>query len=153
MLLLAVNTYGYLRAHARVGLLNERLGELERQLHVEKAPVPRKMTPLEQEQLVADVEFANDVLKKDGFRWTFLLDRLEDVVPEQVYIRGIRPNYREGSFSLTGNARSVNDLRTFLDNLSGSADFNDVYLLQQARQENKAGGGLIAFSLVVKGAF
>ncbi len=153
VLLLAFNMYGYLRAHTRVGLLNDRLAELEQQQHVENGTVARKMTPKEQERLVADVEFANEILKKDGFRWTLLLDRLEDVVPERVNIQGIRPNYREGSFSLTGNARSVNDLRTFLDNLSGSPDFNDVYLLRQARQESNYGGSLVSFSLVVKGAF
>jgi type IV pilus assembly protein PilN len=153
VLLLAVNMYGYLRAHTRAGVLSDRLIDLERQQHIEKGPVAPKMTPLEQEQLIADVEFANEVLKKDGFRWTFLLDRLEDVVPERVNIRGIRPNYREGSFSLSGNARSVNDLRTFLDNLSKSPDFNDVYLFQQARKENKGGVSLVTFSIVVKGAF
>ncbi|WP_432821065.1 PilN domain-containing protein [Trichloromonas sp.] len=152
-LLLAVNMYGYWHARNRVGLLNGRLADVEQQMLVEKGPVSRALTPREQEQLVTDVEFANEILKKDGFRWTLLLDRLEAVLPERVSIRGIRPNYREGSFNLTGDARTVADLRMFLDNLSGSADFNDVYLLQQARQERKEGAGLIGFSIVVKGAF
>ncbi|OHB33713.1 MAG: hypothetical protein A2X84_02775 [Desulfuromonadaceae bacterium GWC2_58_13] len=152
-MLLVVNLYGYLHAHTRIGLLNDRLTELEQQQRTEKGPLPRKMTSGEQEQLVADVEFANEILKKDGFRWTLLLDHLEGVVPERVGIRGIRPNYSEGSFTLSGYARSVDDLRKFLDNLIGSPDFNDVYLLQQARQESKDGGSLIGFSIVVKGAF
>lgn len=152
-LLLAFNIYDYLSAYGQIGLLNERLATLEQQRQVEKGPTLRKMTPQEQEQLVADVEFANEILKKDGFRWTLLLDQLENVVPDRVSIRGIRPNYHDGSFSLNGNAYSVGDLRKFLDNLIGSSDFNDVYLLQQSKQENRTGGSLIAFSIVVKGAF
>ncbi len=153
LLLLLFNLYGYLSAHDRVGLLNDRLADVDRQQQAETGTLAPKMTISEQEQLIADVEFANDILKRDGFQWTLLLDRLEEVVPEQVYIRGIRPNYEEGSFGLSGSARNVAALRAFLDNLSKSPGFSDFYLLQQALQEQQGGGGLIGFSIVVKGAF
>jgi type IV pilus assembly protein PilN len=153
VLLLAFNAYGYLRAQARIGLLSDRLAELERQRQAESGPPVPKMTPQEQEQLVADVEFANEILKQDGFRWTLLLDQLESVVPERVAIGSIRPNFAAGSFNLSGKARGVEDLKTFLDNLIGSPYFSDVYLLQQARQDLRDGGSLVGFSLVVKGAF
>jgi len=152
-LLLVANLYGYWRAYDQIGLLNGRLAALEQKRQAQQGPLPRKMTTKEQEQLTADIEFANEILKQDGFRWTLLLDKLETVVPDRVSIRGIRPNYREGSLNLSGYAATVEDLRKFLDNLIGSSDFNDVYLLQQAKDENKAGGSLVAFSIVVKGAF
>jgi type IV pilus assembly protein PilN len=152
MLLAAVNLYGYLRSHAEVGQLTAWLAEIERQ---QKPPrrEEQKMTKQEQQTLMADVDFANQNLKMDDFHWTQLLDHLEAVVPERVSIRGIRPDFRQGSFTLTGNARSVDDLRGFLDNLHASTEFNDVYLLQQSRQELQDGTPLLNFSIVVKGAF
>jgi type IV pilus assembly protein PilN len=152
LLLAAVNLYGYLRSQAEVGQLTAWLAEIERQ---QKTPrrEEQKMTQQEQQTLRADVDFANQNLKMDGFRWTQLLDHLEAVVPERVSIRGIRPDFRQGSFTLTGYARSVDDLRGFLDNLHASTGFNDVYLLQQSRQEQQDGSRLLDFSIVVKGAF
>lgn len=152
LLLTAVNLYGYLRSYAQVGQLNARLGELERQQKKPQGEV-RKMSPQEQQALSTDVDFANQILKMDGFRWTQLLDHLEEVVPERVSVRGIRPDFRQGSFTLTGYARKVDDLRGFLDNLHASTGFSDVYLLQQAEQDQQDGSRLLNFSIVVKGAF
>lgn len=151
-LLAAVNLSGYLRSQAQIGQLHIRLGELEQQQKTPKGEV-RKMSPQQQQLLIADVDFANQILKVDGFRWTRLLDRLEAVVPERVSIRGIRPDFRQGAFTLTGYARNVDDLRRFLDNLHASTGFNDVYLLQQSQQEQQNDKGLLSFSIVVKGAF
>ncbi|MEJ2200622.1 MAG: PilN domain-containing protein, partial [Desulfuromonadaceae bacterium] len=116
LLLGAFNLYGYMQGRDRIAQLTVRLAELDRTRQNPEVRT-RKMTPQEQEQLNAEVEFANQILRMDAFRWTELLDRLEQVVPEQVSVRGIRPDFGEGSLSLNGYARSVDDLRRFLDNL------------------------------------
>jgi type IV pilus assembly protein PilN len=153
LLLLGAGMYSYLRSHQRVGQLNARLAELEGAHKAGEESVKAVLTGPEQESLVADIKFANEILNMDGFRWTRLLDRLEAVLPEQVGIQAINPEYKEGSFSLTGHARDVEDLRNLLDNMSASPDFSDVYLLQQSREETPEGETLLSFSLVVKGAF
>lgn len=101
------------------------------------------------------VAFANSVLRKDTFRWTELLDRLETVVPDGVGLRDIQPDYRDGSLRIGGLARNLVKLQLFLDNLLASPDFSSVYLMNQTRLDPRAGQGsqALSFSLVLKGAF
>lgn len=155
-LLLVLNLAFYLRGQGQVRHLKVRLAELDREL-AGGQDVAADFSPSAYRQLLGEVAFANEILVKDSFRWTALLDRLEEVVPDKVMIRGIQPDYKAGSLRLTGQARRVRDLRLFLDNLILSPDFNDVYLLQQAREVSKSDRGRaregIGFSIVVKGAF
>lgn len=153
LLLLGAQGYGYLRDYRQLGQVERWLAELEARGGIEGEPTRPPLSTAERERLLSDVDFANGILRMDGFRWTRLLDRLEGVLPETVGIQAIRPDYAKGSFSLTGQARDLEALRQFLDNLSASPDFSDVYLRQQARRETPAGGSLIGFSLEVKGAF
>lgn len=151
--LLAGNGFYCLRAHDRIAQLNDRLTELEGQARAVRGAAPPKLDEQEQKRLLADIAFANQTLKMDSVHWTALLDRLEALVPPNVGIRGIHPDFRTGSFNLTAAAVSVGDLRIFLDNLSASPDFNDVYLLQQARLDAENAESLVNFSIVVKGVF
>lgn len=153
LLLLSALVYGYLRDYRQVGQFEQWLAELETRGGIESAPTRPPLSTAERERLLSDVDFANSILRMDGFRWTHLLDRLEGVLPETVGIQAIRPDYAKGSFSLTGQARDLDALRRLLDNLSASPEFSDVYLLQQSRRENPTGGSLLGFSLEVKGAF
>ena len=153
LLLLSALVYGYLRDYRQVGQFEQWLAELETRGGIESTPMRPALSTAERERLLSDVDFANGILRMDGFRWTHLLDRLEVVLPETVGIQAIRPDYAKGSFSLTGQARDLDALRRLLDNLSASPEFSDVYLLQQARRDNPAGGSLLGFSLEVKGAF
>lgn len=153
LLLLGALVYGYLRDYRQLGQVEQWLVELETRGEIESAPKRPPLSATERERLLSDVDFANGILRMDGFRWTRLLDQLEGVLPETVGIEAIRPDYAKGSFSLTGQARDLDALRQFLDNLSASPEFSDVYLLQQAWRENPSGGGLLGFSLEVKGAF
>ena len=151
--LLAFNGYDYFRTRNRIVQLEERLTELEDKEEKVRGTAPPKLGAQEQKQLTADIEFANQTLKRDRFRWTSLLDRLEKLVPPGVAIRGISPDFKSGAINLTASAVDVKDLQTFIDNLIGSPDFHDVYLLQQARQEARTGSALLNFSVVVKGVF
>jgi len=151
--LLALHGYDYFRSRNRIVQLEERLTELEAKTEKVRGTAPPKLDAQEQKQLTADIEFANQTLKKDSFRWTALLDHLEKLVPPGVAVRGIRPDFQTGAVNLTAAAVGVKELQSFLDNLIGSPDFHDVYLLQQARQEARTGGALLNFSVVVKGAF
>lgn len=153
LLVLGVLTYGYLRDYRHFTQVEQWLVELETRGRVESAPTRPALSGTERERLLSDVDFANGILRMDGFRWTRLLDRLEGVLPETVGIQAIRPDYAKGSFSLTGQARDLDALRRLLDNLSASPEFSDVYLRQQARRETPDGEGLLGFSLEVKGAF
>jgi type IV pilus assembly protein PilN len=154
VLLLALNIGFYFRTQSQARQLKERVAEFDRELAGRQENAV-EFSPAAYEEMLEEIAFANEILLKDSFRWTALLDRLEEVVPDKVIIRGIQPEYKSGSLNLTGGARRVEDLRRFLDNLIESSQFSDVYLLQQARETGKGrnGGGDIGFSVVVRGAF
>ncbi len=153
LLLLGVLAYSYLQDYRQISQIEQWLAELEGRERGEAAPSRPVLSGPERERLLAEVDFANGILRMDGFRWTRLLDQLEGVLPERVGIQAIRPDYAKGSFSLTGQARDLDALRQLLDNLSASPEFSDVYLMQQARREIPSGESLLGFSLEVKGAF
>lgn len=153
LLLLSALVYSYLRDYRQLTQVEQWLAELETRAGAVSTPARPALSGTERERLLSDVDFANGILRMDGFRWTRLLDRLERVLPETVGIQAIRPDYAKGSFSLTGQARDLDALRRLLDNLSASPEFSDVYLRQQARRDDPDGGSLLGFSLDVKGAF
>lgn len=153
VLLLALNLGFYLRSRSQAHQLKERLAEFDRELAGRQETIA-EFNPAAYEEILKEIAFANEILVKDSFHWTALLDRLEEVVPDKVIIRGIQPDYKSGSLNLTGGARRVEDLRRFLDNLIESSTFSDVYLLQQARETGRGNNdGDIGFTVVVRGAF
>jgi len=115
------------------------------------------LQPGERETLRQAVPFANQLLLADSFRWTALLGRLEELVPEGVAIRSLQPDYAKGDLSLTAVALGVDELRRFLDALSVAEGFEKSYLLSQSFV--KAGGKdsreqpLLQFSINIREVF
>jgi type IV pilus assembly protein PilN len=136
--------------------IREHLAELGREATSAKQAEGSTFTPAAYEKLLDDIRFANEILAQDSFRWTALLNRLEEEVPARVAISSIAPDYKGKSLRLTGLAREVEDLQRLLDSLLASTYFSDVYLLQQSRLKEAGQGdtaGAISFSIVVRGAF
>jgi type IV pilus assembly protein PilN len=156
VLLLALGVGLLVSRHAQVRQIRAHLAELGREVAGAEKAEGSTFTPAAYQKLLNDIRFANEILAQDSFRWTALLNRLEEVVPERVAISGIVPDYKEKSLKLTGLARGVEDLQQLLDSLIASAYFSDVYLLQQSRLKEAGQGdaaGAISFSIVVRGAF
>jgi type IV pilus assembly protein PilN len=156
VLLLAIGVGLLISSQSQVRQIREHLAELGREAAGKENAEGKTFTPAAYEKLLADIRFANEILAQDSFRWTALLNRLEEVVPERVAVSGIVPDYKEKSLKLTGLARGVEDLQQFLDSLIASAYFSDVYLLQQSRLKDSGpieAAGVISFSIVVRGAF
>lgn len=122
-----------------------------------KVQKPQEISPERRRQLQEEVAFANDLIEKDGFRWTALLGRLEDVAVEGIALRSVQPDFKGRSLRLNGAARSVPQLQTYLDRLIASPDFSEVYLLDQAtsagKDERNGEWQGTSFSLAVKGGF
>jgi hypothetical protein len=108
-------------------------------------------------QLRQEVALANDILARNSFRWTVMLDRLEEVVQDGITIRSLQPDYREGSLRLFAAARGLPQLSTLLERLLASGFYSDVYLLEQTSTKVKDGSGVerpaINFSVMLKGVF
>lgn len=126
--ILAFNTTTLLKSRAQEALLRERLA----QLHGSSGVTGRQdADPQTVQRLNKRVEFANHLLEGDHYRWTQLFDQLEGLAIDGIGIATLVPDYRGKTLKLTGRARNVQVLRTFLDRLATSRDFSKVYLLQQ----------------------
>lgn len=145
----------WLRLHRQQRQVETRLQEVQ-QTQAVRRPLadssPKALPALRQEVLLA-----NDILARDSFRWTVMLDHLEEVVQDGITIRAMQPDYQAGSLRLSAAARGLPQLGSFLDRLLASGFFADVYLLDQTSTKLKDAAGVersaIAFSLLLKGAF
>jgi len=154
LLLLIVNLLSVFRGRSEISNLVGRLDEIRSDVDQQKGG--DGYSPAAYEKMKADVAYANDILKRDSFRWTALLDRLETLAPTGMIVQNIQPDYKTGGFNISGLVREVSVLRRFLDNMAASDDFRDVYLLKQARTEVDMGGSkktLISFSVRIEGVF
>jgi len=100
--------------------------------------------------LLAHIEEANSLLRRDSFRWTDLLNRLEKVVPWQVRILQINPNHDDRLVKISGQAKTLQSLKKLIDNLITSGHYTHVLLERQATDSKT---DWINFSIRLEGAF
>ena len=100
--------------------------------------------------LLVSIQSANELLQRDSFHWTNLLDRMESVVPRDVRILKILPNHKEMEIKLSGQSKNLKSLKRFIDNLIKSEYYDQVFLEQQASIEETK---MIRFSIRLEGAF
>lgn len=146
LVLLAVNGMSVLRDVTRTHQLELRLAELRSQQPGDSQQGEISSAALA--EMAQRIETANELLVRDNYRWTALLDQLEAHLADGISIRGMQPDYKSGALRLSGVAASVSDLRNFIDNLSRSEIFTDVYLKEQRTEktaDDLAGG--IFFSI------
>lgn len=131
----------------------KRFGEVRERLTVERGKgVASSATTagggVTAQQLAARIDFANELLKRDGYRWTALLDRLEaHLIPGIGGIESIQPDYKTGRLEITGTAASLPTLRRFIERLSTSPDIATVYLRQHALVDETSGAAEVGFTL------
>ncbi len=156
-LLLAVNVVFFFRDMAHGRRVKAHLAELDQELGAQLAEAGPEAPPEELKDLRSEIEFANGVLERDSFRWTALLDHLEEVSFEGVTIQTIQPEFKDKTLKLGGQAKGVGELRTFLDRAIASPHFREVYLLDQRTQEVTDTLGrkrqAVSFNILLKGVF
>jgi Tfp pilus assembly protein PilN len=155
VLLLVFNFYYLYQNYRQLGLLENLHAELEEQ--VASVPgAPATYSPENHAVVKEQVSVANEVVAADQFRWTKLLSRFETLVPVDVSLRSIRPDFKQRSVQLLCVARDVPAMTAFVDNLLGSEDFNQAYLQNHAELETQTNGRsqvMINFSLQIQEAF
>jgi len=150
--LLIVNTMSVIRDSSRMRQLELRLEELRGQ----KRGVNQQseVSGAALAKMAERIKAANELLVRDNYRWTSLLDQLETHLAEGISIRGLQPDYKSGVLKLSGVAASVTDLRHFIDNLSRSDVFTQVYLKEQRTEkttDDLPGGILFSIELTKRG--
>jgi len=154
-LLLVFNTlYGFQNLR-EMRLLTERSLELEGQLS--GLPGEAEGYTPEKFALVRDeVTLAREIVAADQFHWTHLLGRFEELVPADVSLKVIQPDFKGHSLQIRGAARNVSAMTQFIDNLLESEDLNQAYLQSQGEVDSDQGGIpqlQTNFSLVIREAF
>lgn len=147
--LLIINTMSVIRDSHRIRQVELRLEELRGQ----KLEVGQEgeISGVALAEMAHRIEVANELLVRDNYRWTALLDQLETHLADGISIRGLQPDYKSGVLRLSGVAASVTDLRKFVDNLSRSEVFTHVYLKDQRTEKTKDDlEGGITFSIDLK---
>jgi len=156
LILVLITQFRYLvQMQNQERLLKQRIVEIQNQLGI-SAESAASYTETEFNILLEQIKFSNELILKDSFQWTGLLGQLESVLPADVRIVDIKPDFRDSTLTLSAQARSVKDLRLFIDRLNKSGDFTDVLLLSQKEQilkdKFKGAETLIQFNLQFKGA-
>ena len=75
---------------------------------------------------------------------------MESVVPRDVRILNIDPDHEKRTVKLSGQAKTLQSLKRFIDNLIKSGYFTHVFLEQQASDSKTK---FIRFSITLEGAF
>jgi type IV pilus assembly protein PilN len=156
VLLILITQLHYLVQMQNQGrLLKERISEIQQQLGI-SAESAEKYTEEQLTQLLEQIEFSNKLIIRDSFQWTGLLGQLEAVLPDNVRIVDIRPVFKDSTLGLTAQAKTVRDMRAFIDRLNESADFSNVLLLSQSEQpadgKTRSEEVVVMFNLSVRGA-
>jgi hypothetical protein len=155
MLVLLLNClYGF-QNYRQMQLFESRLQEMKGQVSgVQNGATG--YTPEGYAEVRSEVDLANDIIASDQFRWTHLLSRFEELVPADVSLRTIQPDFKSHALQISGNARDISAMTQFIDNLLSSDDFNQAYLKSHGEVESEQGGMVqmqIGFSLVIREAF
>jgi len=157
VLMLILNlVFGYqnYRQYQQVG---RHLAELDTRLMDVQGYVPEKFSSDDYDLTLEQVAELNRVLEADQFRWTSLLNRLEELVPDNVSINSIQPDFSSRSLRVQAVSRDVQGMTDFLDALLASPDLNQAFLQQHRELKDQSKGGRsaadIGFSLEIREAF
>jgi hypothetical protein len=155
VLLLVFNClYGY-QNYRQLNLLESRFQEMQGQVYGVPG-APAGYTPEKYAAVRSEIALENEIVAADQFRWTLLLNRFEELLPDEVSIRSIQPDFNGHSLQIECVARDVPAMTRFVDNLLTSKDFNQTFLQRHAEVEPGTGGSTrahVGFSLVIREAF
>jgi type IV pilus assembly protein PilN len=153
--LLVLNLSYTYQAYRQSNTLDDRFAELDKQIEGVKG-VPAGYTPERYAAVKGEIALAKEIVAADQFHWTEMLSRFEAVVPRDVSIRSIQPNFKERSVIVSGIARDVSAMTKFLDNLLASETFNQAFLQRHGDVELAQQGDKMkstGFSLEIREAF
>lgn len=153
LLLLAINLLYAWRNLQQLRLVDERLIEMEGKLASQRGSAATAYTPESFARVMGQIGAANKVIEADQFRWSGLLGRLEELLPDDVAIRTLKPNYKDRALQITAVARDTAAMTELLDSLLESTDMSQAYLLNQSVADQPDGESVVSFSIVIREAF
>jgi type IV pilus assembly protein PilN len=135
LILILITQLRYLlQLRAQEQMLTQRVTEIQDKLGISNETVTT-YSDEELKRLMEKIEFSNNVIMKDSFHWTGLLSLLEEMLPANVRILDIRPDFKSSTLNLSAQAKTVKEMQLLIDRLMAEGTFSDVLLLSQAEQE------------------
>lgn len=154
LLLVAVQARQAIHVRQANGQLQQTL-DGQRAERGEAAAKPAIISKTQLKRQAEQIVFANGIIAKDAFKWSVLLERLEQTLTDGIALERVHPDPKTGNIDLVGRARDLSGLQGYLHGLSRSTWFADAYLLEQERTGDKKPGKqpYLKFKISVKEAF
>jgi len=98
-------------------------------LRKDAARLRASVDPRQVDFAAADARQANDLIDRRTFSWTELFNRFETTLPDEVRIASVKPRVdRERGIviTITVLAKTVDDVKTFIDNLEATGAFANI---------------------------
>lgn len=153
LLIFIINMLYGLQNHRQINQLEIRLADLDRQM-ADLQGLPDDYSPQKHARVMQDLAVVKQIVTADQFQWTHTLSRFEMLLPDDVSIISLQPDYRERTLQIKAVAKSVSAMTEFLDRLLSSEDLDQAFLLNQAEALSQASSqSLINFGLVIREAF
>lgn len=144
--------YGY-RYWQQWRQVDMHLAEIDSRLAKARGVAVSDFTPEKLARVREQIGAANQIIAADQFRWTALLSRLEVLLPDDVAIRSLKPDYAKRSLQLSLVARDMAAMTELLDALLNSEDMAHVFLASQTLNTQAEGESVVQFSLTIQEAF
>lgn len=134
LVILGINLYYGFTNYRQLERVGDRVRELDQELS-ELQGVDEAYSPEAAARVRQQVGIANQIIAADQFEWTALLNRLEELLPDDASIESIQPDFKTNALEITALAKQTSAMTRFLDRMLASEDFSQVYLLSQAEIE------------------
>jgi Tfp pilus assembly protein PilN len=134
------------RWEGRGGALREEVAKAERNL----ATLQGRLSPAERERLVERVKLYNDIIQGAAFSWSRLLFELEQSLPRSIALLEIQPDFAATRVTLTGEAKTMEDLLQCVRRLQERERFQQVYLLQHGVKGEPPGPTKVRFTISLR---
>lgn len=118
-----------------------------RQREGSAGPQTAHLSSEEIDRLGKRVKLYNQIIEGANFSWTRLLFELERAIPNNVTLGAIQPDFSKGGVTLSGDAKTMDDLLRCVRSLKDREAFHEVYLLQHAVKEEKGGKPKLQFTI------
>lgn len=100
-----------------------------------------------------EIEGINLVLERKVFSWSEILYSLEKVIPENVSITKIQPNYEKKKIKIMGISKRLKEITTLVDNLRDIPYIKDSLLLKEETELVNRKYPAISFEIESEGKF
>ncbi len=134
------------------GIRNE-ISLMKRELAESRRGKGREGAGKEIEMLSAKIKRINAILERKGFSWSEFLYSLEKASPRDVSIIRIKPSYEERKIRLSGLAKGLNGITTFLDNLQDTEYIRRSYLVKEEAVLIDKKHPAVSFEIEAEGKF